>query len=215
MNRFAIHVLSLLIWLPLQGATNPPSARALLLDDKAAIELTARLTQYENLPKLTGRLTCIGSGMVTILVNRWASEFATLYPEVEFDIRGGGSEGGFPAFLEGKVDLLPMSRPLSADETARFKARHGYEPAQIIVAQDAVGIYVNKNNPLTGLTLVQLDGLYSRDARRGGQRAEFWRDLGVTGPLAEARISRFCLVRFQDTHQYSSGRGHARIRLPV
>lgn len=202
MNPFAISCLVLLTWLPAQAATNLPPATALLLDDKTVIELTAGLQQYENLPKLTGKLTSIGSSQVTILINRWASEFTTLYPEVALDIQGGGSQANLPAFLEGKADLMPMSRPLRPEELKAFKDRYGCEPAQIAVAQDAVGIYVNKDNPLTGLTLAQLDGIYSREAKRGGKRAEFWRDLGVAGPLAEERIARLCLSPAHGTHLF-------------
>lgn len=202
MKPFAINCLVLFVWLPAQAATNLPPAKDLLLDDKAVIELTAELKQYEDLPTLTGKLTSIGSSLVTILINRWASEFVTLYPEVAFDIQGGGSLANLPAFLEGKADLMPMSRPLRPDELKAFKDRFGCEPAQIVVAQDAVGVYVNKNNPLGGLTLAQLDGIYSREAKRGGKRAEFWRDLGVTGPLAEERITRFCLSPAHGAHLF-------------
>ena len=202
MNRFALSSLFFLCWLHLQAAATPPLAPALLLDDKTAIELTSGLSQYENLPKLSGKLTSIGSGLVTISINRWASEFATLYPAVALDIRGGGSDESFPDFLAGKLDLLPISRPLRPDEIKRFKDKFGYAPSQLVVALDAVGIYVNKNNPLTGLTQIQLDAIYSRDTKRGGQRPEFWRDLGVTGPLAEERITRLCLSSVHGTHHF-------------
>jgi phosphate transport system substrate-binding protein len=202
MNRFAISCLFLLTCLPVRAATNLPPAKALLLDEKTVVELTAGHSQYENLPKLTGKLASGGSGLVTILIDRWASEFATLYPEVEFDIQGGGGTASLPAFMEGKMDLLPLSRSLSPDEVARFKGKFGYDLPQIVVAQDAVGIYVNKNNPLSGLTLVQLDGIYSRDAKRGGKRAEFWSDLGIAGPLADERIIRLCLSRVHGTHLF-------------
>ncbi|HXI51819.1 MAG TPA: substrate-binding domain-containing protein [Candidatus Saccharimonadales bacterium] len=185
------------------AATDLPSdSKSLLLDEKTVVELTAGLSQYENLPRLAGKLASGGSGVVTLLINRWASEFATLYPEVVLDIQGGGSVASMPAFLQGKVDLMPMARPLWPSEVKSFRDKFGCDPAQIVVAQDAVGIYVNKNNPLTGLTLVQLDGIYSRDAQRGGKRAEFWGDLGVSGPLAEARIIRIALSRVHGTHEF-------------
>ena len=114
----------------------------------------------------------------------------------------GARADGLPALLEGKVDLVPMSRPLPAEEIARFKQKFGYEPSQIVVAQDAIGVFVNKTNPLTGLTLAQLDAIYSRDAKRGGGRPEFWSDLGVTGPLADKMINRFGLVHAYGSHVY-------------
>ena len=193
MIRSAIICLVLLAWLPAHANTNQPPATALLLDEKTVFTLTAGLQQYVNPPKFAGKFTSIGSGGTTALVNQWAAEFATFYPEIEMDIHGGGSEDALPALLEGKIDMMPMSRPLSAEETARFKQKFGYEPSEIVVAQDAIGIFVNKNNPLKGLTLAQLDAIYSRDAKRGGGRPEFWSDLGVTGPLSGELINRFGL----------------------
>ena len=82
----------------------------------------------------------------------------------------------------------------------RFKAKFGYEPAQVVVAQDAVGVYVNKNNLIAGLTLAQLDAIYSREAKRGGGRPEFWSDVG--GPLADRRIIRTSLSHAHGTHVF-------------
>ncbi len=199
MIRCAIFYLGLLLSLPVFASTNSLPATSLLLDEKTVMSLTTGLQQYANPPKFAGKFSSIGSGGTTFLINHWAAEFATLYPEVEMDIHGGGPTAGLSALLEGKVDLVPMSRPLPTEDAARFKKKFGYEPSQIVVAQDAIGIFVNKTNPLTGLTLAQLDAIYSRDAKRGGGRPEFWSDLGVTGPLADKIINRFCLV-----HAYGS-----------
>ena len=202
MNRFAISCLVLFVWLPMHAATNLSPAISLLLDDKRALELTAGLQEYKNPPRFTGKFTCTGGGSSSILVNRWAAEFGRLYPEVELDLHGGGSVAGLEGLLEGKVELVPMNRPLAADEAARFKARFGYETAQIAVAQDAEGVYVNKNNPITGLTLTQLDAIYSRDAKRGGGRLEFWSGLGVAGALADEPISRFSLSQVHSSYRF-------------
>jgi phosphate transport system substrate-binding protein len=147
-----------------------------------------------------GRLISNGGSVATILVNRWATEFSTLHPETQFDIRRGGSTSGLADLMEGRVDIVPMSRTLPADYIARFKARYGHEPTGIVVAQDAIGVYVNKDNSISGLTLAQLDAIYSGEAKRGGGRPEFWRDLGVTGDLAEERIARVCLSPAHDTY---------------
>jgi phosphate transport system substrate-binding protein len=202
LKRLAILSLIVLAWLSAKAATNLPPSTALMLDDRVAVELTAGLKQYENPPNITGKVTSQGTAVATILINRWASEFATPYPQVELEIRGGGSPTGLVELLQGRVDLVPMTRPLTADEAARFKAKFGCAPAEIVVAQDAIGVYVNKKNPLTGLTLAQLDAIYSREAKRGGGRPEFWRDLGVTGALADERISRISPSRVHGTHLY-------------
>jgi phosphate transport system substrate-binding protein len=202
MKRFSVLFLFVLTVLPARAATNLQPATALLLDEKTVVEMTADFVQYEKLATLKGKLVSGGSGLVTILINRWASEFAALYPDVTLDIEGGGSDASLADFLAGKIDLMPMGRPLNAGEMALFKNKFGYAPAQVDVAQDAVGIYVHKNNPLAGLTLAQLDGIYSGDPKHDNKRPEFWRDLGVEGPLGEERIMRIALSKAQGTHQF-------------
>jgi phosphate transport system substrate-binding protein len=193
MKPFIFHGLVLLACCRLQAATNLPPSTAVLLDEKTVIEATAALAEYENPPKVAGRLTSVGGGVATILMNRWAAEFAALHPETQFDIRGGGSTNGLIELLQGRVDLVPMNQALPAEYIAQFKTKFGYEPARIVVAQDAVGVYVNKNNPIPRLTLAQLDAIYSGNSKRGAARPEFWSDLGVSGPLAGRRIVRVSL----------------------
>jgi phosphate transport system substrate-binding protein len=131
-------------------------------------------------------------------VNRWAAEFARIYPEVQFNIHGGGTGAGIAELLEGKTDLMPSGRPLTATQIESFKAKFGYSPVEIVVAQDAVAVYVNKNNPIEGLTLPLLEATYSRDPKRGGGRPEFWSELGVKGELGGKQIERVSLNRLSD-----------------
>ena len=201
MKRIAFGCLWLLAWFAAEAATNLPSA-ALRLDDKALIEMTAVLKQYDEPPRLAGKLTSVGSGVATFLINRWASEFSALHPQAELNIQGGGSIDGLAKLLAGQADLVPMSRPLPLGDIARYKTKFGYEPAQIIVAQDAVGVYVNKDNPVAGLTLTQLEAIYSRERKGGGALPEFWNDLGVAGPLANERITRVSLNRVHGTYMF-------------
>ncbi|HTQ51634.1 MAG TPA: PstS family phosphate ABC transporter substrate-binding protein [Candidatus Acidoferrales bacterium] len=202
MRSFALICLILLAGITARATTNLPPATSLLLNEKASFELTAGLAQYENPPAFAGKFTSVGGGSSAILVNRWAAEFARLYPQVQLDLHGGGSETGLAGLIEGKVDLVPMNRPVPAEDIARFKAKFGYEPSQIVVAQDAEAVYVNKNNPIAGLTLAQLDAIYSDKARRGGGRPEFWQDLGVSGPLGDERINRVSLSQVHSSYLY-------------
>jgi phosphate transport system substrate-binding protein len=179
--------------LPAAAATNFAPSISLLLDDDAALALTAGLKQYNAPPRFAGKVTIVGGGTSSIHINRWTAEFATLFPDIDLETHGGGSSGGFNGLIDSKVDIVHMIRSLGTNEVARFKAKFGYDPAQIIVAQGAEGIYVNKNNPISGLTLAQLDAIYSRDAKRGGGRPELWSDLGVAGPLASEPIVRVSL----------------------
>jgi phosphate transport system substrate-binding protein len=68
---------------------------------------------------------------------------------------------------------------MSDDEIAQFKKRFGYPPTAIRVAVNAVGIYVSADNPCPGLSLAQLDAIYSRTNKAGLEPIITWGDAGV------------------------------------
>jgi phosphate transport system substrate-binding protein len=207
MKNFALGCLALLAGMFLPGMTaramtNLPPATSLLLGEQSSLELTAGLAQYQSPPAFTGKFSSVGGGSSAILVNRWATEFSKFETSIQIDSRGGGSVTGLEELIDGKVDMVPMNRSVPDEYLARFKAKYGYEPAQIVVALDAEAIYVNKNNPVAGFSLAQLDAIYSREARRGGGQPEFWRDLGVGGPLGEEPIDRYSLSHVHSSYLY-------------
>jgi phosphate transport system substrate-binding protein len=201
MKRNAVSIFLLLCSFAAYSATNVTSA-SLQLSNKRVIELTEGLKEYEDPPKVSGKLRSIGSSLTTALVNRWVSEYATLHPEAELNILSGGSVDGLAKFLAGQADLVALAQALPDADVTRFKKTFGYEPSQIVVAQDALGVYVNKSNPVTGLTLGQLEAIYSREPKSGVPVPEFWSDLGVTGPLANERLVRVSLSKVQGSHMF-------------
>lgn len=173
------------------------------LDERSIGEVTRGLAQYENVAALSGRVTSVGSGTGTFLLNHWAVEFSALYPEVDLDIRGGGvNTNVLDRFIEGKIDIVPISREVPSETMERFRARNGYELAQIIIGPDALGVYVNRNNPVAGLTMAQLEELYSRTPPSTYPKLEFWSDLGVTGRLGKETIRRYSLSQRHGGHQF-------------
>ncbi len=52
-------------------------------------------------------------------------------------------------------------------EIEAFEARHGYAPFALPVAVDMLAVYVNKDNPIEGMSLPQVDAVFSV-TRRGG-----------------------------------------------
>ncbi len=84
-----------------------------------------------------------------------------------------------------------MSRALTASEISRFTQKYGYPPTTLIVAVDAIAIYVEKNNPLQRLHLQEVDALFSATRFCGATRhIDTWNDLGVTkfGPKREVLL---------------------------
>ena len=182
------------------STTRPASARSMVLDEQTIFKVTAPLSQYEEQPELSGTLRSRGSASTTILVNRWAEEFAKLYPEIHTQIVGGGIADGLTELLEGKIDIVPLSRPLSETERANFKGRFGYLPVEVPVAYDAVAVYVNLSNPLPDVSMSSLQAMYSRHVTTASRVPETWMDLGVRGQLGKKLIARYALSRSHGTH---------------
>jgi phosphate transport system substrate-binding protein len=129
-------------------------------------------------PALAGSLTSVGSDTASTLITRWATAFRALHPDVRIQVQAPGSASAPVALIEGAADLGSMSRPMNADEEARFAARYGYAPARFVVARDAIVVFVHPDNPLAQITLAELDAIYSATRRCGGARAiRHWRDL--------------------------------------
>jgi phosphate transport system substrate-binding protein len=110
----------------------------------------------------------------------WSQEFKTLYPQVGFQIQASGSSTAPPALIEGTATIGPMSRELKPSEIRDFTRVHGYPPTVLKVAMDAIAIFVDRRNPISGMTLQQVDAVFSQTQYCGSDtRIEQWSQLGV------------------------------------
>ena len=57
----------------------------------------------------------------------------------------------------------------------------GYKPVEVKVAIDALAVFVHKDNPIKGLSMQQVDSIFSSTRKCGGRKAERWGDMGLTG----------------------------------
>lgn len=156
-----------------------------------ALETDPNLPVYEPVSGVSGNLNSIGSDTLNNLMTLWAEGFKALYPNVNVQIEGKGSSTAPPALIESTAQLGPMSREMKSTELDRFEQRYGYKPTQIRVAIDALAIFVHKDNPISGLTLKQADGIFSSTYKRGGSPISTWGDLGMTGEWAARPISLY------------------------
>ncbi|MGH7454018.1 MAG: PstS family phosphate ABC transporter substrate-binding protein, partial [bacterium] len=86
-----------------------------------------------------------------------------------------------PALIAGTAQFGPMSREMKQEEIDKFEAAYGYKPTAIRTSIDALAVYVNKDNPIKGLTLPQVDAIFSK-TRRGGfpNDVTTWDQLNMT-----------------------------------
>ncbi len=156
------------------------------------IQVDADLPRYEKVSGVSGNLNSIGSDTLNNLMTLWAEGFKKVYPNVNVQIEGKGSSTAPPALIEATAQLGPMSRAMKSKETDAFEKRFGYKPTPIRTSLDSLAIFVNKDNPLKGLNIQQVDALFSKN-RKCGATLDIvtWGDLGLTGDWTSAPISLY------------------------
>ncbi len=137
------------------------------------------LPDYQSVSGVSGNLNSIGSDTLNNLMTLWAEGFKKAYPNVNIQIEGKGSSTAPPALIEGTAQIGPMSRPMKSEEIDGFEKKFGYKPTEVRVAIDALAVFAHKDNPIKGLTLNQVDAIFSKTRKRGGEDVTEWGQLGV------------------------------------
>ncbi|MEJ2183147.1 MAG: phosphate ABC transporter substrate-binding protein [Nitrospirota bacterium] len=147
---------------------------------------------YQKVSGVSGSLNAVGSDTMNNLMALWCEGFARFYPSVRCQIEGKGSSTAPPALIEATAQIGPMSRQMKSSEVDAFQKKFGYKPTQVATSLDALAVYVNKDNPVKGLTIEQLDAIFSKTRKCGARkRVETWGDLGLTGDWKNHPISLY------------------------
>jgi len=104
---------------------------------------------------LSGDIRVDGSSTVGPLTEAIAEEFNAENPDVKVTVGTSGTGGGFEKFCAGETDISDASRPIEPDETKACQAK-GISYQEIQVANDALTVVANPNNPVECLTTDQL-----------------------------------------------------------
>lgn len=116
-------------------------------------------------------ITIKGSDTMVILAQRWAEEYIKNNPGVSIQVTGGGSGTGISALINGTTDICNASRPMKTSERNELKKRYSSTGVEVKVAKDGIALYVNKENPVTELSMEQIKGIYTGMITN-------WKDLG-------------------------------------
>ncbi|HQR95490.1 MAG TPA: phosphate ABC transporter substrate-binding protein [Thiotrichales bacterium] len=177
------------------------AATTLVAPSFAAVD--PALPGYQKVSGVSGNLSSVGSDTLANLATLWAEEFKRAYPNVNIQIQAAGSSTAPPALTEGTANIGPMSREMKSKEIEAFEAKYGYKPTGIAVAIDALAVYVHKDNPIKGLTMSQVDAIFS-STRKCGAAADLtnWDQLGGTGALAGKEIQIYGRNSVSGTYGY-------------
>ena len=171
------------------------------------------LPSYQPEQRVSGTIRSFGfslGGMMSI----WEESFRKYQPEIRFDDKFPSGDVAIAGLVSGVSDLGPQGRELVLTEYLAFYETYGYYPTDITVmtgAYDVDGmacglvVYVNKDNPISKLTMKQLDGIFGSERVAGlrgfkwtleaGRSAKddvrTWGQLGLTGEWADKPIHTY------------------------
>jgi phosphate transport system substrate-binding protein len=168
-----------------------------------AVNVDPALPEYRQVEGVSGNLKSIGSDTMNNEMTLWAEGFQGMYRDVQIEIEGKGSGTAPPALIAGTSQFGPMSRSMKSKEEDEFEKKFGYKPTCFRTSIDMLAVYVNKDNPIKGLTFQQIDAIFSK-TRKGGADKEIrtWGDLGLTGEWANKPISLYGRNSASGTYGY-------------
>jgi phosphate transport system substrate-binding protein len=178
--------------------------------------------------KVTGTIRLWGSNYITDgnLGPYWQREFKKFHPGVKFAWHMKTTSAAVPSLVFGVSDI-GIGRKVTFSELQLFQRYTNADPLEIDIATGSYdvpgwnpgyGVIVNKDNPLTRVTLEQLDGIFGAEraggwdgtnwvpqAARGPEKnIRTWGQLGLTGEWANQPINVYGLnLRYHQTVEIS------------
>ena len=138
------------------------------------------------------------SDILPDLVDAWIGAFNEIYPNVEIRLsRPYAGSLGMLEVIKGTYDFVFVSRELKHTDITSFVDKYGYPPLSVSISGasyrhygflDAIGFFVNVDNPLNKISLAQIDAIYSSTRFRGLSEIRTWGQLGLTGSWADKPI---------------------------
>jgi phosphate transport system substrate-binding protein len=189
------------------------AAVALAAPAASAAFQAADLPPYEAGASVSGTIRNYGFGLGGVL-ELWEEGFRKYHPDIRFDDKLPTSDAAIPALVTGVADLGPDGGEPAITEELSFFEVYGYHPTAVIVASGAFDVegksngpivFVNQANPITQLTMEQLDGIFGAERTAGLRGFEWtpsvargadkdirtWGQLGLTGEWADKEIQTY------------------------
>ena len=160
---------------------------------------------YVPATRVTGVISIWGHGNPKLpwmrhLVNLWARGFQRFQPGVRIDYHMYGTSSGVPAVATGIGDIAILGEELLPQEITAFERITGHAPLAVQIMTGSVDVrnfdyaqqfFVHRDNPLTHLTLAQLDAIFGAEHRRGAVNIRTWGELGLRGDWANRPITPY------------------------
>ncbi len=152
-----------------------------LIGTSAGAQSATSLPHYKPEGKISGVVRIFG-GELGGMVKIWEDGFRKYHPQARFEDTLPTSDGATAGLITGVADIGVSGREPTLTEFLSFNETFKYDLQTVAVATGAydikgktwaVVVFVNKDNPLTKLSMKQLDGIFGAE-RTGGYDGYKW-----------------------------------------
>lgn len=148
------------------------------------------LPAYRPKEQVSGTIKLVGSNTMSQVASIWIEGFRQFHPNVEIENEIRGSANAVSSVISGEATFGLLSRSIHPQEVAAFEEKFGHAPTVLTPTFEPIAVYAQESNPINGLTLQQLDAIFSTTRLRGAQaEATTWGDLGLSGAWASRPIT--------------------------
>ncbi len=207
------------------------AARAALPADE--VRVLDALPAYVPAQQVSGSIRIWGHGspkhdFMGPIFRRWVAGFARFQPNVTLVNRLYGTASAIGALYAGAGDIAILGEEIEPAAARAFLKVEHVPPFGVAIATGSLDvryfdyahvIFVNRANPLSRLTLAQLDAVFGAEHRRGRDNIREWGQLGLAGAWAPRPIQPygwslddFFAQFFQDTVLDGSHRWNCALR---
>ena len=201
------------------------------------------LPHYKPEQKASGTIRMVGSNYVADghAGEYWEHGFAKYQPDVKFQYNLKTPSAALHALYLGVSDIGPC-RKMTFEDLLAYERMMNTDPVEIVYAtgsydvpgwSPAFGIFVNKANPLSKLTMKQLERIFGAErsgawegttwhperARGASENIRTWGQLGLTGKWKDQPIHVYGVnlryhqaTRFEDQVLSGSGKWNPELR---
>lgn len=198
--------------------TRPHAVWFLLLAAKACVAVSPTYGQtvaaglrYRPDQTISGTIRIWGDENMSTVIGRWEEGFKKNHPDINFETRLIGTAAAIPALYTGLADLAVMGRESNVTEDNGFLHVLYYAPLRLDLMTGsldvpgksyALAIFVHKDNPISRMTMAQLEAIYGCEHRRSPENVRTWGQLGLTGEWKDKPIHLYAYDAETGTGQF-------------
>lgn len=102
-----------------------------------------------------------GSDTMLQLTRQLAAEYMIRHNDVSVYVEGGGTGAGAKSLAESSIDICAASRKLLPQEIKLLTEKQYALGISVLIAKDALSVYLNTNNPADDISLEELRAIFS------------------------------------------------------